>query len=123
MSLIKKSDMKIVKNDFCGELLEILNRSENPELSIITLKNTKPTISHYHKNSQEIYWILEGSITLLLHDNSNNRTWKQILNEGDLFIVKNKIHHKINKSSGKNKICVISFPMWKKEDECKSDLA
>lgn len=114
--------MKLVKSDFCGELLEVLNTEEYQEISVITAEDIKPTKGHYHKKTDEIYWILRGNIELLLHDILKNKTWTEDLNDRDLFIVRKGVHHRIKTSSERNKICVISHPRWEKEDEHKSEL-
>jgi mannose-6-phosphate isomerase-like protein (cupin superfamily) len=115
-------DMKIVKNDFCGELREILNTEEYPEVSVAALEDVRPNKGHYHKICDEIYWMLKGGIEVELHDPSSGRTWTERVSEGELLLVRKGIHHKIKSSSGKNTLCAVTHPRWEAEDEHESDV-
>jgi mannose-6-phosphate isomerase-like protein (cupin superfamily) len=114
--------MKLVKSNFCGELLEVLNTEEYPEISIATLDNVKPNKGHYHKVSDEIYWILKGKVEVKLHDPFKNKTWDEKIDEGELLVIRKNIHHKITSSSKENKLCAITHPRWVMEDELESDV-
>lgn len=117
-----KDKMKIVNNDFCGELLEVLNIGEYPEISIATLENIKPNKGHYHKVCDEIYWMLRGSVEVLLHDPFENKTWYENIGEGELLLIRKGIHHKIKSASEENTLCCITHPRWTMEDELKSKI-
>lgn len=59
--------------DICGVAIELINkRSSTPQnvsLATIILDAGKTSEAHYHKKTEEIYYILEGTATIVINDN------------------------------------------------------
>ncbi len=103
----------------CGEIREILDDAKHPNIALAL--NIKPTTAHYHKNFEEIYFVMEGDIDLEFYDPETDKTSEQKLSENELCVITKGIHHKITKSSEKNKLCVISVPGFDPLDETESN--
>ena len=58
--------------DICGVAIELINQEtstpNNVSLAIIILDSQKESEAHYHKKTEEIYYILEGKATIVIND-------------------------------------------------------
>ncbi len=119
--IIKKAKDHIVKmNPLCGEIREIL-REEYEPMSIAIAKDIGPTTAHFHEAFDEIYFLLDGTMTLKIYDPRTGKTQVEMLRENELCVITKRIHHKIEKSSDKNRLCAICCPPFDHKDEHVSD--
>jgi len=103
-------------------------RSEKYQSGTITLFSTfavaqdiKPTVAHYHKGFDEIYFVLDGSVNLKFFDPVTEKIWTQELAADELCVIGKGIHHKVIEASDKNRLCVITVPRFEESDEHLSD--
>lgn len=120
--LIKQlKDQHIVNSKTCGEVREILKNDDYRPLGIAIAINIEPTEGHYHQSFDEIYFVLDGQISLELYDPKNESMNTFELNPNEVCVITKGIHHKIIQSSPENRLCVISVPPFRSEDEHVSD--
>ena len=105
----------------CGEIREILIGNDYPYLNIAIAQDIKPTRAHYHKEFDEIYFVLDGSMNLKFFDHVTEKTWTQQLGADELCVIGKGIHHKVIEASDKNRLCVITVPRFEESDEHLSD--
>ncbi len=117
------SDHAIIETNTCGQIREILSGGEHPNLDLAIAIDIHPPKSHYHKTFDEIYFVLDGSITLVTFNPFNGERVEQQLQANELCLIPKGVHHQITQSSEKNRLCVISTPRWVAEDEHSSDLS
>jgi mannose-6-phosphate isomerase-like protein (cupin superfamily) len=59
--------------DICGVAIELINEEtstpKNVSLAVIILDPGKTSEPHYHKRTEEIYYILEGTAAIVINDN------------------------------------------------------
>lgn len=111
----------IVKQTPCGEIHEILLGSEySPDIAIAP--NIGPTKAHYHTGFDEVYFVLDGDLVLQLYDPESGGSTEQKLGANELCVITKGIHHKITKSSTKNRLCVITVPRFDASDEHPSEV-
>lgn len=123
MVIIKKvKDQKTALNEYCGEVTSILAGNESPEVSIAIAYNIKPTLAHYHLIFQEIYFVLDGEITMEFYDEVEKKHWQETLRANELCSIETGVHHRIIKASEKNRLAVICAPAWFAEDEYPSTI-
>lgn len=121
--LVKKlQDHTIVNSDTCGELREILQQEDYPFVNVAVLKDVQPTVGHYHRQADEIYFVLEGEIGVRFHDPSNNQTWDDQFKADELCVIRKGIHHKIISVSDTNKLCALCIPFFDPKDEVHSEI-
>ena len=114
-------DHIIKQTPTCGELREILPGSEySPDIAIAL--DIIPTIAHYHKGFDEIYFVLDGDLVLRLYDPVSSETTDQELTANELCVITKGIHHKVTKSSTKNRLCIITVPRFDANDEHPSNV-
>lgn len=120
MIIKKMKDFKVVKNDACGQAIEILNTKDYEKCSIAIFDDVKESQGHFHQKADEIYWLQSGQITLQFFDSLQERRWEELLEPEELVVIPAGLHHKVIKSSAKNKLIVISVPRWTIEDQLPS---
>ncbi len=114
-------DHLVKQSPTCGELREILIGNDYPFLNIAIAQDIKPTIAHYHKEFDEIYFLLDGSMNLKFFDPVSDKVWTQKLSADELCVINKGIHHKVTEVSDKNRLCVITVPRFDGSDEHLSD--
>jgi hypothetical protein len=62
--LRKKTHHHIKMSPLCGEIIEVLSSRDFPRLDIAVVQNIRTTHGHYHLRFEEIYFVLDGCITL-----------------------------------------------------------
>lgn len=121
MGIVKLREDHVLKNtEFCGQLREVLADAAYPSLSVAV--DIGRTVPHFHKSFDEIYFVMEGDLTLQLHDPKTGRTWEQKLGENELCVVSRGIHHKVVSASRRNRLCAICSPPFVPGDETRSDV-
>lgn len=121
MIIRKLHDHVVVQSPLCGEIREILRSGDYPAASLAVAVDIRPTEAHYHSGFDEIYFVLDGSITLRFYDPSEDRSWTESLCANELCLINKGVHHKIIESSETNRLCAICVPAFDHEDEYASD--
>lgn len=119
--LRKISHHHVKASPVCGEIIEILSSRDYPRLDIAIVIDIGPTVGHFHKSFEEIYFVLDGRITLCLYDPKAERFEKHKLEAHELMVIAPGIHHKVIAASAKNRLAVISVPGFDPSDEEMSD--
>jgi mannose-6-phosphate isomerase-like protein (cupin superfamily) len=114
-------DHLVKQSPTCGELREILIGNDYPFLNIAVAQDIKPTIAHYHKEFDEIYFVLDGSMNLKFYDPVTEKVWTQKLAADELCVIGKGIHHKVTEASDRNRLCIITVPRFDGSDEHLSD--
>jgi mannose-6-phosphate isomerase-like protein (cupin superfamily) len=116
--ILKKAKDHIIHHSItCGAVIEILRRPDFSDLSVAVAIDIKKTTAHYHRKFTEIYFVLDGSMTLLLFDPENKKSWREHLVSNELCLIPPGVHHQIVESSEKNRLCIIATPAFDPEDE------
>jgi mannose-6-phosphate isomerase-like protein (cupin superfamily) len=108
---------KIVETTTCGPIREILSLGEYPAFDLAMAIDLQPTKAHFHQTFDEIYLVIDGTITLKLFNPATEKHEEFELISNELCIITKGIHHQIIQSSKVNRLCVISSPRWVAEDE------
>jgi len=114
-------DHVVKESPTCGELREILIGNDYPFLNVAIAQDIKPTKAHYHKKFDEIYFVLDGSMTLKLFDPATDKIWTQKLGANELCVISKGVHHELIEASDENRLCVITVPGFDASDEHLSD--
>ena len=123
MNIIKKlDDHRVIPTETCGDFVEILRNGEYEKLDLGIVRNIAPTKGHYHERSDEIYFVLDGEITVSLFDPRDKTRRTVRLTANELCAIKVGTHHKVSAASNVNRICVITVPKWDEEDEHLSEI-
>ena len=122
MKIKLNADHKLIETGTCGRIREILSGGDHPTLDLAVAINIHPTKAHFHKSFDEIYFVLDGTVTLKTFDPSNGTREERQLQANELCVITKGIHHQITQSSEMNRLCVISTPRWVAGDEHLSDL-
>jgi len=115
-------DHKIIETDTCGQIRELLSGGEQPGLDLALALDIRPTKAHFHKLFDEIYFVLDGVVTLQTYDPSTATRASHTLRANELCVLKKGVHHRIVEASENNRLCVISLPRWMAHDEHLSDV-
>ncbi len=99
-----------------GEILqEILGQTtggvESHSLALVRIPQGKSSIPHYHKKSEETYYILSGKG----HISINDQTFQ--LHPGDACYIESEETHKIWNEDGQELVFLaICLPAWQPDD-------
>ena len=115
----KLKDHVIINTDSCGLLREAIGIEDGLPLTLVVADDIKPTKGHYHLNFKEIYFLLDGSLSLKFYDPATGQYWEESLEANELCVIEKGIHHVVTASSPKNRLCVIAVPGY--SDEAMSD--
>lgn len=116
-----KKHCNVKQSPYCGEIREILSSAEySPDIALAI--NIKPTTAHFHLGFDEIYFVLDGFITLKLYNSETKEIMEQQLESNELCVITKGIHHRIVKASPENRLCLITVPGFDPTDEHLSDI-
>lgn len=122
-NIIKRSlDHNVIPTGTCGDFVEILRGGEYEKLDLGIVLDIQATKGHYHKQADEVYFVLDGEISVDLFNPSNNTKQTVTLGSNELCVIKAGTHHKIHSTSKTNRVCVITIPRWDKDDEYLSEV-
>ncbi len=121
--LRKRDNHRVKMSPVCGEIIEILSSNEHPLVDIAIVLNIKPTKPHYHMSFEEIYFVLDGNISLGLYDPKLDKFSECLLEANELMVIAPGIHHRVMAASEENRLCVICLPGFDSKDEHVSDNA
>jgi mannose-6-phosphate isomerase-like protein (cupin superfamily) len=122
MSVVKLREHHVVKDTPCGEIREILHGSDHPAVGVAVAVDIGPTLPHFHRTFDEVYFVMEGDLTLQLHDPETRRTWQEKLGENELCLISRGVHHRVVSASRRNRLCAICSPPFVPGDEARSDV-
>lgn len=115
------ADHLVVNSPTCGEIHDILRKSDYAPLGIAISINIQTTEGHYHLTFDEIYFVLDGEITLQVYDPATAKLTEYPLKANELIVISIGLHHKVVKASPQNRLCIISAPPFHEDDEHPSD--
>lgn len=118
--LKRNEDHLCIQTKNCGEIIEVLTGRDYSSLGIALAINIHKTEAHYHTNFDEIYFLLDGELTLQIYDPRTLDTRTIELKANELFLVEKGVHHKVLGGSENNRLCVITSPPFDAQDEWKS---
>ena len=124
MIVRKRRDHVVKMSPLCGEIREILRDRDYDPLSIAVVENIRNTTAHFHEGFEEIYFVLNGSLTLQLFDPDTDRVWEETLGREGQYepcVVPKGIHHKVIEASPENALCVVCIPPFDMADEHESE--
>lgn len=119
----KISDHIVKTGPMCGEIREILPPGEYDKLDIAIAIDIEPTVAHYHKGFDEVYFLLDGSLEIQLFDPNQDKTWSESLVANELCVIEKGIHHQIVNASKNNRLAIICIPGFNADDEPPSHLS
>ncbi len=105
-----------IQSATCGELLELMDGKTYP-VSIVIGDPILPTKGHYHRDHDEIYICMQGTITLDLFNQQTNQRSSIILEKYESLVVAKRIHHRIIDSEPGSILLAISIPGWTPEGQ------
>lgn len=111
------SDHNVVDSHICGVIREVLIGNDYNFLNLAISIDIGITQAHFHEQFDEIYFVLDGNIKLLLYEAESRRTWTQDLGENELCVIPAFVHHKIIEASQKNRVCFITIPQFDEKDQ------
>ena len=114
-------DHIVKQSPSCGEIREILVGDEYPFLNVAVADNIKPTRTHFYKELDEVYFVLDEYVGLKLYDPKGARIRTEYLGANELCVISKGVHHEVDEASDTNKLCVISVPRFHRGDETLSD--
>ena len=112
--IFKKEDVQPFKG-MCGMVYELINPKntlvKNVNLTLVTVNPKREAEKHYHKITEELYYILEGNGYVEIGEECFE------IKKGDAIFVPPKVFHKlINKSNVPLKVLVIDSPPYSPDD-------
>lgn len=117
MIVKRMSDHNVVDSHICGVIREVIIGDDYQFLNIAISNDIGITEAHFHEGFDEIYFVLDGNIKLLLYSPESKETWTEDLGENELCIIPMLVHHKIIQASPKNRVCFISIPQFNEKDQ------
>lgn len=95
-----------------GKLCQVMGDDDGAlcSIALVTMDANSKGIKHFHDNITEIYVFSKGNGSIVINENKN------IINEGDCFILPPNNSHYIESKSNMNFICICT-PPWKKDHE------
>ena len=115
MTLKKIEDHNVLDAE-CGSVHQILQGTDYPSASAAIVPNIKETGVHYHKTFDEIYFLLDGDLSILLHDPAKGKSQRETLKANKLCVIPSGIHHKVIESTDSNCLSAICVPAFKNDD-------
>src|SRR5690242_2660539 len=113
----KQTDHITHHNPLCGTITSILSAQDYEPLDIAIAIDIRPTHGHYHNKFDEIYFVLDGTLTLKLYDPQTEQFQVITLSANELCVITKGIHHQIIEASENNRLCAICVPNWSADDE------
>ena len=114
--ILKKIEDHDVVDAECGSVHQILQGTDYPSASVAVVPNIKETEAHYHKTFDEIYFLLDGEISILLHDPAKGKSQRETLKPNELCVIPAGIHHKGVEFTDSNRLSAICVPAFKTDD-------
>lgn len=113
--MIKFIDNYFTHEDNRGTINGLIQTGLWGEINIITSKSNTIRGNHYHKNTTELFIILDGEIEVTLQKVKNNQlieTQETVkVSTGDVFMIQSMINHTFKVLQDSQWINVLSKPM------------
>lgn len=107
----------------CGPLTEIFGTAKPVPVSIALLENIRTTEPHYHRELEEVYFVLEGTVGVRLYDSETGEATDVKLSQYEACVIPRGVHHQVVCSSERNLLCALAVPQFNREDDHPSDAA
>jgi oxalate decarboxylase/phosphoglucose isomerase-like protein (cupin superfamily) len=104
----------------CGPLTEILGNKPVP-VSIALVENIRTTVPHYHRDLDEVYFVLQGTIGVRLFDPDSGTSTDIRLGKHEACVIPRGTHHQVVCSSEENLLCALCVPQFNRQDDHTSD--
>lgn len=121
MIVKKVADHLIAETPTCGEVRGILQAADYEGVNVAIALDIRPTHAHFHLSFDEIYFVLDGQLTLDLYDPTTDERTTVELGPNELCVIQRGTHHVVAAASDKNRLCVITAPHFDAADEHMSD--
>lgn len=119
--MIKLIERYFKNKDDRGALEGLINFGEWKEINMVTSVENCIRGNHYHRNTKELFIILDGSIRVIVQKVENQKLTGQaeekIVNEGDVFIVEPFTNHTFYILKSARWINVLSEPIDKNSSD------
>ncbi|MFZ4599931.1 MAG: hypothetical protein ACOYNN_14905 [Terrimicrobiaceae bacterium] len=115
------ADHVVKTSPTCGAIHEVL-RGEEYSPNVALAFDIGVTTAHYHRTFDEIYFVIDGSIDLQLHDPATCQTTSHHLVANELCVISKTVHHRITSASPRNRLAVLTIPRFDASDEHLSDI-
>lgn len=113
-------DHRHVTSPFCGDLVEVLrNGGTAPDIAVLV--NVTHTKAHFHRGFDEVYFVLDGSMSVRLYDPSSDVISEHSLARHEVCVIPQGVHHVILQASVSNRLAVLCMPRFDGNDEVASD--
>jgi len=119
--IVRKAGDHVVKATPYGEVREVLRGDDYAALTLAVVLNARPSGAHYHQTFDEIYLLLDGSLTVRFHDPTTEQTWEESLNANEVCVITKGIHYRITQASDRNRLCAIAIPRYDPADDLVSE--
>jgi len=117
----KQKDYTPIVTRTCGALTEILAEPHvTPAIALV--RDIRVTVPHFHREFEELYWVLDGEMTIRLYEPDERRFTDVELRKHELCVIRRGVHHQVARSSYENLLCALSVPYFEKNDETPSDV-
>src|SRR5688572_1282928 len=94
------ADHVVKESPTCGEIREILRGTEfSPNIALAV--NIGRTTAHWHATFDEIYFVLDGTLTLRIYDPAADAFSTHTLAANELCVITRGIHHVVAEASSK----------------------
>jgi len=121
MIVKRQRDQIHIQSSTCGALFEVLSGPDvTPTIAMV--RDIRVTVPHYHREFEELYFVLEGTLTIRLYEPDIERMSDVELRKHELCVIPRGVHHQVIRSSYENLLCALSVPHFDKDDEHRSDV-
>ena len=104
-------------NDERGTITGIIQSGVWQEMNYITTRSGVVRGNHYHKKTQELFFIISGQIRITIYDvNKNDSANIFIAKTGDAFIIQPYEVHRFETQTDSSWINMLSSPIGKDDD-------
>lgn len=115
-AMIKRIVRYFHVNDARGCIEGLVNQGTWREINLVKSNPGAVRGGHFHKNTEELFIVLEGSITVSLeavHGEHNKDTIKHEISAGDVFIIPPYVQHTFTVRTSAVWLNALSIPMDK----------
>lgn len=122
MIVKRQRDHIHIQTTTCGALVEVLSGADaTPTIALV--RDIRVTVPHYHADFEEVYFVLDGTMTVRLYEPESRQMSDLELRKHELCVIPRGVHHQVVRSSYENLLCALSVPQFDRNDEHSSDVA
>jgi mannose-6-phosphate isomerase-like protein (cupin superfamily) len=120
MIVKRQRDHVHIQTTTCGALVEVLAGADvTPTIALV--RDIRVTVPHYHEGFEEVYFVLEGTMTVRLYEPESREMCDVELRKHELCVIPRGVHHQVVRSSYESLLCALSVPRFDRSDEHSSD--